>query len=114
MKRLQNDAHAGFECSVTVEPVQLIKHSAVNHLLLPLDGDGPCAELLEEFLILGIKLNVLYFRAVLNLVHVLGIDHVGLWHPRRWHQAHLQTVEIDTVEKCMVSGVATTTARKTQ
>lgn len=111
---LQNNARPGFERSITVWSVQLIKHSAVNHLLLPLDGDCPCAELLEEVLILGIKLNDLYFRAAPTVVHLFGIDHIGLWHPRGWHQPHLQTMETDTAEKCMVSWVATTSTRKTQ
>lgn len=91
---LQNDAHPGFPrglAAVAVQfgVVQLVEHSAVDHLLLPADGDGACAELPEEFLVLGIERDVLDLRGVPELVHVLGVDHVGFWHPGGLHQPRL-------------------------
>ncbi len=113
IKWLQNDAHTGFPHglkAVTVQfgVVQFVEHSAVDHFLLPLDGDAACAELPEEFLVLGIKRDVLDLRGVPELVRVLGVDHVGFWHPGGLHQPRLQTMEIDALEKHMVSWVLTT------
>ena len=93
--------------------VQFIEQPAVNHLLLPLDGDCACAELPEEFLILGVELNVLDLRGDLELVCVLGVDHVGLWHPGGLHQPRVQTMEIDALEKHVVSWVTTASTKKT-
>lgn len=117
IKCLQNDAHPGCPHSLmTVQfgVVQLVKHAAVDHLRLPLQGDGACAELPEECFILGIKLNVLVLRRVPELVHILGVDHVGFWHPGGLHQPSLQTMEIDVLEKCVASWVITTTVKKTR
>lgn len=112
MSCLQNDARLGFPYRVIIVVVQFgvvqfIKQPTVDHLLLPLDGHCTCAELPEEFLILGVKLNVLDLRGDFELVCILGIDHVGLWHPGRFHLPRLQTMETDAVEKCVVSGVTT-------
>ena len=36
------------------------------------------------------------------MICVLGVDHVGFWHPWRINQPGLQTAEIDALEKHMV------------
>lgn len=94
--------------------VQLIEHSAVDHLPLPLDGDCTRAELLVEFFIFGIQHNVLIFRGVSKLVHVIGVDHVGFWHPGGLHQPGLQAEEVNVLEKHVFSWVITASGRKTQ
>lgn len=93
--------------------VQFVKHSAVDHLLLPADGDGACAELLEELLILALELDGgLDLGGVPELVRVLGVDHVGFWHPGRLHQPGLQTTEIDGLEKRVGPWVIPATIKK--
>lgn len=87
--------------------VQFIEHSAVNDFLLPADGDCTCAELLEESLIRGIDLDILDLRVVPQLISIFGIDHIGFWHPGGLLQPCLQTVEVDILEKIMVSWVVT-------
>lgn len=114
-----NDAHPGEEHglpteSVQLRVVQLVKHSALNHLILPPDGDCTCAEPLEEQLVFGVKLNVLNLRSVLERVHVFGVDDIGFWHPRGLHKPRFQTMKIDSLKKHMVSRVITTTVKKTQ
>lgn len=98
--------------SVQCGVIQLVKHSTVNHLFLPPDGDGTCAELLEKLLILIIKHDVLGLGGVGEFLYVLGVDHIGLWHPGGLHQPRLQTMEIDILEKGMASWVITTTGTK--
>lgn len=114
-----NDAHPGEAHGFLTETVQLrvielVKHSALNHLILPSDGDRTGAEPREEQFIFGVKLNVLNLRGVLECVHVFGVDHIGFWHPRGLHKPRFQTVEIDFLKKDMVSRVITTTVKKTQ
>lgn len=61
IKFSQDIAHAGLvvvAITVIFVVVQMIKHTTVDHFLLPLDGDCSCAELLVEFLIPLLKLNV--------------------------------------------------------
>lgn len=106
----EKDAQPGFPRSLSVAlddrgAVQLVKHAAVNHLLLPLHGHCARAELPEELLILGVKRDVLDVRVVLELVRVFGVDHVGLWHPGGLQQARLQSVEVDAVEELVASWV---------
>lgn len=65
-----NDAHPGeahglLTETVQLRVVQLVKHSALNHLILPPDGDRTGAEPLEEQFIFGVKFNVLNLRGVL-------------------------------------------------
>lgn len=114
-----NDAHPGEADGLLIETVQLrvvqlVKNSALDHLVLPPDGHRTGAEPLEEQLIFGVKLNVLNLRRVLERVHIFGVDHIGLWHPRGLRKSSLKTVEIDSLKKDMVSRVITTTVRKTQ
>ena len=115
--RLQNGAQLGRPCilkAVLTGVVQLVEHSTVDHLLLPLDGDCARAELLEQFLIFGIKRNVLIPRGVSEPVHVVGVHHVGFWHPGGLHQPGLQTVEINVLEKHVISWVIAASGKKTQ
>lgn len=114
-----NDAHPGeahglLAGSVQLGAVQQVKCSALNHLLLPPNRDGTCAELLEEPLIFRVKLNVLNLRGGPQRLRVFGVDHVGFWHPGRLHEPRLQTVEVYALKKDMVSRVITTTVKKTQ
>lgn len=114
-----NDTHPGEAHGLLTETVQLwvvqlVKNSALDHLILPPDGDRTGAEPLEEQFIFGVKLNVLNLRGVLERVHVFGVDHIGFWHPRGLHKSSLKTVEIDSLKKDMVSGVITTTVKKKQ
>lgn len=86
-----NDAHPGevhglLGETVQLRVVQLVKHSALNHLILPPDGDRTGAEPLEEQFIFGVKLNVFNLRGVLERVRVFGVDHIGFWHPRGLHK----------------------------
>lgn len=114
-----NDAHPGearglLAGSVELGAVQQLKRPALDHLLLPPNGDGTCAELLEEPLIFRVKLNILDLRGGPERVHVFGVDHVGFWHPGGLREPRLQTVEVDALKKDMVSWVITTTVKKTQ
>lgn len=116
---LDNDAHPGeahgfLTETVQFRVVQLVKHSALNHLILPPDGDCTGAEPLEEQFIFGVKRNVLNLRGVPECVRVFGVDHIGFWHPRGLHKPCLQTVEIDSLKKDMVSRVIPTTVKKRQ
>lgn len=108
------EAHGLLTETVSLRVVQLVKNSALDHLILPPDGDRTRAEPLEEQFISGVKLNVLNLGGVLERVHVFGVDHIGFWHPRGLHKSSLETVEIDSLKKDMVSGVITTTVKKTQ
>lgn len=92
--------------------IQFTEHAAVNHLLLPLDGDCTCAELLEEFPIPGLKLDMLDLRGVPELARVLGVDHVGLRHPGGLHQPCFQTMEIDALEKSVFSWIIATNMKE--
>lgn len=78
--------------------IELVKQSGVEHLLLPWDGHSACAELLKEFIVIGVKLDALDLGELCDIARVLGIDYVGLWHPGGWHQAGLQTGEVDGLE----------------
>lgn len=89
-----NDAHPGeahglLAGSVPLRAVQQVKCSALDHLLLPPNGDGTCAELLEELLIFRVKLNVLDLGGGPERVHVFGVGHVGFWHPGGLHEPRL-------------------------
>ncbi|KAG7227160.1 hypothetical protein INR49_013958 [Caranx melampygus] len=83
----------------------LLKQSSVHHLLLPWNGHGASAELFEEFVVLGVKLNALDLRELSNISGVLGVDDVGLGHPGRVHQPGLQTREVDRLEPLMLPGI---------
>ena len=83
----------------------MLKHTAVNHLFLPHNGDCARAELFEKQMIFGIKVDVFKLRVVPELVDVLGIDHIGFWHPGRLQQPSLQPLEIDAFKKHMASWV---------
>lgn len=118
-ERSDNDAHAGeahglLAGSVELGPVQQVKRPALEHLLLPPNGDGTCAELLEEPLIFRVKLNVLVLGGGPGRVRDFGVDHVGFWYPGGLRESRLQAVEVDALKKDMVSRVITTTVKKTQ
>lgn len=94
--------------------VQLVEHPSVDHLLLPADGDRPRAELLVEFLIFGLKLNILHLGDVPERVRVVGVHHVRFWRPGGLQQAGLQATEIDALEKRVVSWVIAVTVGEKQ
>lgn len=85
--------------------IELIKQSGVDHLLLPWDGHSACAELLKELIVIGVKLDALDLGELCDIARVLGIDHVGLWHPGGWDQAGLQTGEVDGLEPLVLPGI---------
>lgn len=85
--------------------VELVEQSGIDHLLLPRNGHGARAELLKEFVVLGVKLDALDLGELGNVARVLGVDHVGLGHPGGIHQPGLQTGEIDRLEPWVLPGI---------
>lgn len=87
--------------------VQLVKQFRIDHLLLPRNGHGSRANLLEELLVVGVEHNALDLGELSNVASVLGIDHVGLGHPRGVDQTSLQTRKVDGLEPLVLTGVLT-------
>lgn len=85
--------------------VKFIKQPTVDDFPLPSDGDSTRAEVLEELLVLGVEFHILNVGVVPIVIDVFGVDHVRLWYPGGLHQPCFQAVEVDALEKCVVTWV---------
>lgn len=85
--------------------IELVKQFGFDHLLLPRNGHGARAELLKEFVVLGVKLNALDLGELGDVARVLGVDHVRLGHPGGIHQPGLQTGEVNGLEPRVLPGI---------
>lgn len=99
---------AGF---FAVGVIELIEESGADHLLLPGDRNRTHAKLLEELLIVGVKLDALDVREFGDVTRVLGIDDIRFGDPRRSDKPRLQAWEVDRFEPIVFPGVVASAKR---
>lgn len=68
------------QSAVSPPHCQLPVDSHLNHLLLPGDGDVPRGELVEKLHVLVLQLHALDRGEGPDVVDVLGINCLGVWH----------------------------------
>lgn len=83
------------DCELTVDP-------HLDHLLLPGDGDVPRGKLIEKLLVLVLQLHAFDGGEGPDVVDVLGINRLGVWHERGRKDPWGETTQDANIKHCIL------------